>query len=251
MTSTPPEIIKPLYDLGSNNEWYVQGTNPMSDKDAETLGNIVGNSTTVEELWIVTNISYQGMVAFVKELVHNTSLKKLVLYFPIDDQIAMIIGNFLKNNHTLKALGLCNNTISNTGGEVILNALQFNYTLEKLGIEGNNISEKLEKELNRLLKENEENPEVAKKRVEAAFAEAAAAEAAAAQMACSAGEVAGSAGEVSQCVVCYENPAVMAMVPCGHCCLCEEHQSLFGPNTTQDTCPMCRRNIECIIRIYQ
>ena len=152
MTSTPQEIEQ--FELREGN-LYIQG--PIDEKNARLLGKIVGNSPIIKEVWILptTDISCQGMEAFVKGIIHNTSLTKMVLYFPVDDQIAIILSEFLKDNQTLRALGLCQSNISNTGRKALIYALQFNYTLEKLGIEGTNMSNQLNKELDHLMSKEE------------------------------------------------------------------------------------------------
>lgn len=63
-------------------------------------------------------------------------------------------------------------------------------------------------------------------------------------------EVEGGSGE-PVCVVCEENTAMMVIVPCGHCCLCEEHAQSFGPNTTQKVCPSCHTTIDSIVKLYR
>jgi small-conductance mechanosensitive channel len=109
---------------------------------------------------------------------------KIALFFPVDDEIAKNLADFLKDNHTLRILGLCNSIMSERGGNTLLYALQFNYTLEKLDVEGKKFSSQLNEEINILLNNNKKNPEEAKKRVEAASAKAeAAAEAAEAEAA--------------------------------------------------------------------
>eukprot|EP00656_Telonema_subtile_P051861 TRINITY_DN707_c0_g1_i1.p1 TRINITY_DN707_c0_g1~~TRINITY_DN707_c0_g1_i1.p1 ORF type:complete len:699 (+),score=142.19 TRINITY_DN707_c0_g1_i1:88-2184(+) len=65
-------------------------------------------------------------------------------------------------------------------------------------------------------------------------------------------EIVGSEGakceEHNLCVVCDDNDAVMAVVPCGHCCACEECALLLKPG--EGKCPMCRQEITCLLRIY-
>ena len=50
--------------------------------------------------------------------------------------------------------------------------------------------------------------------------------------------------KASECVVCIENEAVMALMPCGHRCACEA----CAPNLRN--CPMCRQPVRESTRIY-
>ena len=50
--------------------------------------------------------------------------------------------------------------------------------------------------------------------------------------------------KASECVVCLENEAVMALMPCGHRCACEA----CAPNLRN--CPMCRQPVRESTRIY-
>jgi len=46
------------------------------------------------------------------------------------------------------------------------------------------------------------------------------------------------------CIVCLDQPAVIAVVPCGHCCLCK-----LCDKSCRD-CPLCRGDKESTLRIY-
>ena len=48
----------------------------------------------------------------------------------------------------------------------------------------------------------------------------------------------------TECVVCMVKEPVMAVMPCGHLCLCEDCDS------TVTICPVCRRCVESLSRIY-
>ncbi|GFH43916.1 hypothetical protein CTEN210_00390 [Chaetoceros tenuissimus] len=50
------------------------------------------------------------------------------------------------------------------------------------------------------------------------------------------------------CVVCQDENAVMAIVPCGHMCLCAECSSSIMTNDKK--CPLCRIAIREIMKIY-
>jgi len=56
-----------------------------------------------------------------------------------------------------------------------------------------------------------------------------------------------SAFGVTQCVVCMDADAVVAMQPCGHRCVCENCAPRFPP---QSECPMCRIKVVGRQRIY-
>jgi len=52
----------------------------------------------------------------------------------------------------------------------------------------------------------------------------------------------------SKCVACSEAIATMAIVPCGHKCLCEPCLARGGGHLS--LCPICRCKIQSILRIY-
>ena len=49
------------------------------------------------------------------------------------------------------------------------------------------------------------------------------------------------------CVICMNNAQTHCAVPCGHKCLC---QACAGFAMKAGICPMCRQNVETIIRVY-
>lgn len=51
--------------------------------------------------------------------------------------------------------------------------------------------------------------------------------------------------EQNECIVCMDCSIEFACVPCGHLCLCSECASQIN-----DHCPLCRNNIESVLRIY-
>ena len=147
MTSTPAAIKE--IEL-KDNKLYIQGY--INKENAEIIRQIM-KSRPPKEVWIlpITNISDEEMLVFLKESAHNTSLTKMVLYFPVDDTIAIILADFLKNNQTLRILGIYQSNITETGRQALINALQSNYILEKLGIEGTNMSNQFNEELDNLM----------------------------------------------------------------------------------------------------
>lgn len=52
----------------------------------------------------------------------------------------------------------------------------------------------------------------------------------------------------NHCVICQQQDAIMAVVPCGHTCLCAECSSSIMANDKK--CPLCRTDIEKIVKIY-
>ena len=60
-----------------------------------------------------------------------------------------------------------------------------------------------------------------------------------------AGGVAGGAAS-RHCSICLEEPTVMIMKPCNHCCAC---QTCAG-RLVRRPCPMCRRMVTQVERIY-
>jgi len=57
-------------------------------------------------------------------------------------------------------------------------------------------------------------------------------------------------GETGMCVLCLDNRADSAVVPCGHMCGC--HECLLAvKSSAKAECPMCRGPMSSIIRIYR
>lgn len=52
----------------------------------------------------------------------------------------------------------------------------------------------------------------------------------------------------SGCMVCLENEAIMAIVPCGHTVFCNGCITKYRQNA--DKCPICRGTIQGVLRIY-
>jgi len=46
------------------------------------------------------------------------------------------------------------------------------------------------------------------------------------------------------CIICLENERCVALIPCGHLCLCRECSG------TQKKCPICRTPIQDLLRTY-
>eukprot|EP01118_Nematostelium_gracile_P011348 TRINITY_DN4009_c0_g1_i1.p1 TRINITY_DN4009_c0_g1~~TRINITY_DN4009_c0_g1_i1.p1 ORF type:complete len:219 (+),score=30.27 TRINITY_DN4009_c0_g1_i1:40-696(+) len=51
--------------------------------------------------------------------------------------------------------------------------------------------------------------------------------------------------EYNMCIVCFQNPKEMVTTPCGHLSLCRSCSKL-----RLNYCPMCRRNVDSIIKVY-
>jgi hypothetical protein len=52
------------------------------------------------------------------------------------------------------------------------------------------------------------------------------------------------------CVVCHDQKPVMAVVPCGHLCLCEGCSSSCMEISGSRLCPLCRGNMQTTMKIY-
>jgi hypothetical protein len=48
-----------------------------------------------------------------------------------------------------------------------------------------------------------------------------------------------------RCALCLDQPATVALVPCGHRCVCEEHAALVA-----NRCPICRAPATGIVRVF-
>jgi hypothetical protein len=56
--------------------------------------------------------------------------------------------------------------------------------------------------------------------------------------------------QVSDCVICHDNEAVQAIVPCGHHCLCDSCATQIMSHVLK-SCPLCREEIQMTIKIYR
>lgn len=63
------------------------------------------------------------------------------------------------------------------------------------------------------------------------------------------GESASSAS--APCVICTDSPAIRALVPCGHLCLCDGCSAQFFFGSTSRACPLCRERVTSTLRIYR
>jgi len=55
------------------------------------------------------------------------------------------------------------------------------------------------------------------------------------------------------CSICLDSLSfnnLMAIIPCGHVCLCPICSPQFGPRKRYNTCPICRKTIEKINKLY-
>ncbi len=60
-----------------------------------------------------------------------------------------------------------------------------------------------------------------------------------------------SGGTGSLCVICLEQPAIVAAIPCGHRCLCEaDARAINSMPKKKRECPLCRRLIKRMQRVY-
>mmetsp|Transcript_22711 Transcript_22711/g.54818 ORF Transcript_22711/g.54818 Transcript_22711/m.54818 type:complete len:91 (-) Transcript_22711:61-333(-) len=55
----------------------------------------------------------------------------------------------------------------------------------------------------------------------------------------------------SICVVCHDKTAVMAVIPCGHVCLCNAcSDACMSGQAGANSCPLCRGDMQRVLRIY-
>jgi hypothetical protein len=55
-------------------------------------------------------------------------------------------------------------------------------------------------------------------------------------------------------VVCWENPSVVAFVPCGHVCVCElcfvQHMTDWKNKANRKNCFICRAEVTGHLRVF-
>jgi hypothetical protein len=59
-----------------------------------------------------------------------------------------------------------------------------------------------------------------------------------------------SSAKVDDCVICHDNEAVRAIVPCGHHCLCDNCAAQVMTSVPR-TCPLCRESVQMTLKIYR
>ena len=101
------------------------------------------------------NISDEGAIALAEALKENETLRKLGLRDnKISDEGARALTEALKENKSLEELRLNYNKISDEGAIALAEALKENKTLRKLDLRENDISEELHQRINKSLREN-------------------------------------------------------------------------------------------------
>jgi len=55
----------------------------------------------------------------------------------------------------------------------------------------------------------------------------------------------------ARCVACWDNASCMALVPCGHVCLCAGCVKKLAEQNPQLLCPTCRVEVAQCVRVYQ
>jgi Zinc finger, C3HC4 type (RING finger) len=60
-----------------------------------------------------------------------------------------------------------------------------------------------------------------------------------------------SGSDLGACVICTDRPAIRALIPCGHLCLCDECSVQFLRSASQRACPLCRVQTTSTLRIYR
>jgi len=53
------------------------------------------------------------------------------------------------------------------------------------------------------------------------------------------------------CVICFDDIATHAMVPCGHLALCSGCAAGMQATDKSNRCPMCKSNIQSFMRIWK
>merc|ERR1719273_220664 len=61
----------------------------------------------------------------------------------------------------------------------------------------------------------------------------------------------GSADRSEECKICYEAQVECVLYVCGHMCLCYECALQQWKGRGGGICPMCRNNIQDVIKIYR
>jgi hypothetical protein len=59
-----------------------------------------------------------------------------------------------------------------------------------------------------------------------------------------------STAKIDDCVICHDNEAVRAIVPCGHHCLCDSCAAQVMTSVPR-TCPLCRESVQMTLKIYR
>lgn len=56
----------------------------------------------------------------------------------------------------------------------------------------------------------------------------------------------------SLCVICWEHKATVALVPCGHVCLCAVHAAQYDPTqeVAFNACPICNTAIDRVLPLF-
>ncbi len=52
------------------------------------------------------------------------------------------------------------------------------------------------------------------------------------------------------CVACYAEPPRVALVPCGHLCLCRACAKAVGERDAGAPCPVCRGRVLRVLYVY-
>ena len=62
---------------------------------------------------------------------------------------------------------------------------------------------------------------------------------------------AASSPATANCVICQVAPSSQAIIPCGHCCLCDDcATTLTGGPLESQLCPLCRTRIQSCLKIF-
>jgi hypothetical protein len=54
----------------------------------------------------------------------------------------------------------------------------------------------------------------------------------------------------SLCVICWNDKKTIVLLPCRHLCVCVSCSKKLWNNTQNETCPICRNNVESLIEVF-
>ena len=156
------------------NSIYLGGTFKMQEQKIDdekliVISESLKTNSSLKEIHLNNNqIGSEGIKYLSEALKINSSLKEIDLESNIvGDEGTKYLSESLKLNSSLNGIILNNNNIGEKGANCILDSLSFNYSLTKIKLDQNKkINENLKKKIYSIVKENQKNPERAKKRVE-------------------------------------------------------------------------------------
>ena len=131
----------------------------LGNKAGKILGECLNLNETIEKIYLSNNkISDEGFKSFIPLFKNNYSIKLFDISrnFISEKSTFKFIEN-LKENKTLKKINFFDNQLKSEIGNLLLEILSINKTLIKIDLGYNRIPLKFIEEINKKLKENEEN----------------------------------------------------------------------------------------------